>query len=149
MAFGNAPQAFQQPGFGGGMGHREFARPHAQPKNPRDKRFAPRRAHKLAAYVSNKNSNGTQHCFVRDSSSTGLLIEMRGVAASANSLPDRLTVYIPIENCEFTCQVVWRAGSRAGLKFVAAARHYHKPAKVLNRASKQPKSILGRLFCRQ
>ncbi|MEO1398627.1 MAG: PilZ domain-containing protein, partial [Pseudomonadota bacterium] len=112
-----------------------------------EKRFAPRRQRKLAAYVTAKTEKSSLPCFVRDTSSTGLLIEMRGLAASANRLPDRVSVYIPIENVEFDCRVVWKAGSRAGLRFVTAARHYHKPAGLgLFYKKAKPKSLIGRLF---
>lgn len=133
--------------FSGNMGHREFARPRATPKYAGDKRFAPRRPHRLSAYVTGTSSKSSLSCFVMDSSSTGLLIEMHGLAATANQLPDRLAVYIPTENVEFDCHVVWRAGSRAGVRFATAARHFHKPASLRRSAkSAKPHSLIGRLF---
>ena len=146
MGFGQAG-TFSRAGFSGSPQHRGFGRATPQAKRPGEKRFAPRSSHKLTAYVSSTSQKGSQTCYVLDSSSTGLRLELRGVAPSTDNLPDRICVYIPIENVEFTCQIVWRSGSRAGLRFVAPARHYHKslrkPAEKL-----APKSLIGRLFRR-
>ncbi|MEO1206236.1 MAG: PilZ domain-containing protein [Pseudomonadota bacterium] len=150
MGFGHAGIAAGGSKFSGGMGRREFARPRATPKWAGEKRFAPRREHKLAAYVTSNGDKASQPCYVRDSSSTGLLIEMRGLAATAGRLPDRVSVYIPLENVEFDCRVVWKSGSRAGLRFVTAARHYHKPAALgLFQRKNKPQSLIGRLFARR
>lgn len=143
-AFGGGTSAFL-----GGAHHRSFSTAPAASKSASDKRFAPRRPHKLTAYVSSRTDDAAKTCYVRDSSSTGLMIEMRGLAASATDLGDRVKVYIPIENVEFECRVVWRAGSRAGLTFVKAARHFRRSVRSAASPGKtKPRSLIGRLFSR-
>lgn len=103
---------------------------------------------KLPAYVSGSDEQSAQTCYVLDSSSTGLRIELRGVAPNTERLPDRVSVYIPIENVEFSCAIIWRSGSRAGLKFMSPARHYHKRLVKTSAVKKEASSLIGRLFGR-
>ena len=121
-----------------------------------EKRFANRRARKTPAHiVLDGQILGQQvapiSCLLKDTSSTGALIELTAATAnrwSANSagLPERFRLQIPSEFIEVDCRVAWREHEMLGVQFTAPARMLQKPQKP--KPVEKPKSSLSlsRLF---
>ncbi len=106
-----------------------------------ESRWAPRRRTALPAYVRVEGSSASQLAHVRDSSSTGLRIELPG-AGVAQRVPNRFELYIPIENTVLLCEVVWREDSQIGVRFIAPA----KPLGVLPKTRRAPVAAKPSLF---
>ena len=70
----------------------------------------------IAAY---NDRHITLACTVRDLSATGARVRLESLAVS---LPDTFELLIAMDAFEADCQVVWRKGSEAGIKFIGAPR---------------------------
>lgn len=82
-------------------------------------------------------------CVIRDSSSTGARLHLKGTTASrwtdgANGLPNHFFLRITAEGVEIPCEVVWRQSNTLGVRYTAPARLLKQPdsAKAVPLAAK-------------
>ena len=115
-------------------------------RKTRDNRWAKRRAHRLPAFILTNDKARDLSCFVIDMSSTGLQMELRG-GSSAGRLPNKFSIYIPIENVQYAGEVIWRSGNRAGVFFSSSAQIVARPpGRRINKTEPAKKSLIGSLF---
>jgi hypothetical protein len=88
------------------------------PQAANEARIAPRRRMLKSGKVAYADRHVTIDCLVRDMSATGARLRVEGSVTA----PDTFELLIPLDGIEANCQVVWRAGSDLGVKFLAAPR---------------------------
>lgn len=93
---------------------------HAPPAGG-EKRFAKRRSMVASGTLSGPKLEMTLTCAVRDTSSTGALIELT-TAGSTPTLPETFTLAMPMERVEYDCRLIWVHGRTAGIQFTGPAR---------------------------
>lgn len=105
----------------------------AAPKES-DRRWAKRKRTETPAYVVHAKAPQGQRCTVRDTSSSGALIEIAAGADRfsnpAEDIPDRMTlVFVSYkERSEVACAVMRRNGRMLGLRYVGPFRTFASPA---------------------
>ena len=72
-------------------------------------------------------------CCIRDSSSSGARLTLSEGNSyrwgmKATGIPDRFKLFMPAENSEVDCEVVWRSGKNFGVRFISPARLLGKAA---------------------
>jgi PilZ domain len=96
----------------------------AQPKTPENGRFATRKRVDSSGFISAADFTAAMRCVVRDTSSSGAMIEIPATAdgrsIDADDIPDRFVlIFVGYrERTEVTCQVVRRTGRRIGVRYV-------------------------------
>jgi hypothetical protein len=99
------------------------------PKAEGDARIASRRRMLKAGVIAYNDRHVTISCTVRDISATGARLRVEGSV----SAPDTFELMIPLDGLEASCQVMWRANSDIGVRFLAAPRTVAaKRAQVIN-----------------
>lgn len=88
------------------------------PQVANDGRIAPRRRMLKSGKIAYSDRHVTIECLVRDMSATGARLRVEGSVTA----PDTFELLIPLDGLEANCQVVWRAGTDLGVKFLAAPR---------------------------
>ena len=71
-------------------------------------------------------------CIIRDSSISGARISLTGPDAkrwASTGLPDRLTLFIPVDYVETDCRVIWQNGNEYGLTYISPTRVLKRPPK--------------------
>jgi hypothetical protein len=81
-------------------------------------RMAPRRRMLKSGKIAYADRHVTIECMVRDMSATGARLRVEGSVTA----PDTFELLVPLDGLEANCQVVWRAGTDIGIKFLAAPR---------------------------
>jgi hypothetical protein len=97
---------------------------------PPDARWAKRTPSRLGAQIVHESLSAPIACTVRDTSSTGARLEIvaqRGGNISRDRVPDVFTLFMPADRLEYDCQVMWRHGSMAGVRYVSPARRTARP----------------------
>jgi hypothetical protein len=109
-----------------------------------DKRWAIRRAVNAPGLIVSDTSTSSVRCMVSDISSTGALIEVGAASSSASSLPDKFNLQLIYDRSQVRCEVVWRNGTMAGVRFLSMIEAMPK---VVRRAkptqAQQKKSLLS------
>lgn len=104
-----------------------------QSDNAADQRFAKRKTSRMPGLIHHATFQQPLQCMVRDSSSTGALIEIapiKGSAASALSrFPKQFTLTIPLERVAFECDLAWQNDRTLGVRYAAPARILAKPVR--------------------
>lgn len=62
-------------------------------------------------------SNSEISCSIRNMNKEGAELKV----ASSASIPERFLLYVPVDGIGYTCQLRWRSGERAGVKFDGTA----------------------------
>ena len=88
------------------------------PRDPSEKRGAPRRRVLKAGIMAYCDRHCTLPCTVRDISATGARLR----SDSAVNAPDRFELIIELDGLEAECEVVWRKGDDMGVRFLSAPR---------------------------
>lgn len=85
-------------------------------------------------------------CSMRNSSSTGALLECAGgdQGEAFSRLPDTFTLFLPMERVAIECRLVWRHFRQIGVQYTSPARVVAKPAARMRIAEPQKKSLLAR-----
>jgi hypothetical protein len=98
-----------------------------------DKRFAKRRSLGTPALIHHPTFQQPMSCLVRDSSSTGALIELapfEGMPIHVlTRFPREFTLTIPLERIAFECEVAWQKDMTLGVRYRAPARILAKPVR--------------------
>ena len=103
-----------------------LVKPAYQPRPLRDdddKRFAPRRLSQMPAVVTFDGAMESIVCKIRDMSTTGARLEVRG--NPFNSKYDdieRIWLVVRSDRVMYDCKIVRRSETEIGVKFVAAPR---------------------------
>lgn len=87
-----------------------------------EQRFARRRTMVASGILGGPGLAMTLTCAVRDTSSTGALIELTTSGNAVPMLPDTFTLSMPMERVEYDCRLVWVHGRTAGVMFTGPAR---------------------------
>ena len=102
-----------------------------------ERRWAQRKSTGLPGTISSERLQGPLACVVRDLSATGAQIDIKlsksAVISGAAGLPDKFTLFLPRDDCQVDCQVIWREKATAGLRFLGGLKLTPK------RAVPQPK----------
>lgn len=100
---------------------------------PCNRRWAPRKRTETPAYIGHaKNPHGVR-CIVRDTSSSGALVEVCAGSDSsgnpADEIPEKLTlVFVSYkERSEVACVVMRRSGRMLGVRYVGPFRSFAAP----------------------
>jgi hypothetical protein len=105
-----------------------------------DKRFAKRRSSKTPALIHHPTFQQPMSCIVRDSSSTGALIELaptKGMTIHVlTRFPREFTLTILLERVAFECEVAWQKDMTLGVRYRAPARILAKP--IRSKAKTEP-----------
>ena len=108
-------------------------------------RFAKRRTSKTPATIGHPTIGQGLNCTVRDSSSTGALIEIAPIKGTGahilDRLPKRFTLTIPLERIAFECELMWQKEKTIGVRYVGPARMLAKPERARPR-TEQPKGLM-------
>ncbi len=103
----------------------------ASPEAPGpEARWAKRAPSRLGAQILHQTLTSPLACTVRDTSSTGVRLELtaqRGGNLSRDRVPDQFTLLMPADRLEVDCEVVWRQGPLVGARYTAPARRAAKP----------------------
>lgn len=91
-----------------------------------EKRFARRRTMVASGILGGPSLDMTLTCAVRDTSSTGALIELTQSGNTMPLLPQTFTLAMPMERVEYDCRLVWVHGRTAGIVFTGPARMLDK-----------------------
>lgn len=114
-----------------------------------NQRFASRRQSRTPAHITHASLGQPVTCTVRDSSSTGALVELvqtKGAfSPGADRLPPRFVLTMPTERAAVECEIAWRRGAMMGIRYVAPTRVLAKPARNLPR-TEEPKSLMGQVL---
>ncbi len=109
-----------------------------------DKRFAKRRSSRTPALIQHPTFQQPMSCIVRDSSSTGALIELtplKGMAIHVlTRFPREFTLTIPLERVAFECEVAWQKDMTLGVRYRAPARILAKP--VRSKPKTEPQGLM-------
>jgi hypothetical protein len=81
-----------------------------------DNRTDQRRKVLKGAIASFNQGHSTLSCLVRDLSETGCRISAEG----AVSIPDTFSLFVELDGLSAECEVTWRDGSEAGVRFTSA-----------------------------
>lgn len=91
-----------------------------------DNRFAPRRQSAIPAQIYFDGTSVTSPCLIRDMSTTGARVELRGGWDNPFSSPEsdieRIRLVIRADRVMYDCKIVRRDGNELGLKFAAAPK---------------------------
>ena len=91
-----------------------------------ERRWANRRSSTLPGLVISDRLQASVACVVRDLSATGAQINLKITSASlisnADGLPQTLVLFLIRENAEVNCEIAWRRGNSAGVRFLSAIR---------------------------
>lgn len=104
------------------------------PVKKSDRRWAQRKRTETPAYIVHAKAPQGMRCTVRDTSSSGALIEIAAGADRfsnpAEEVPDRITlVFVSYkERSEVACAVMRRSGRMMGLRYVGPFRTFATPA---------------------
>lgn len=93
-----------------------------------DQRWARRNGTRMRAQI--QGMSGPLSCTILDTSSTGAKIELdpvRGGQLSRDTVPNRFTLFMPIDRVLVDCEVAWRKGALIGVRYTAPARRAPKP----------------------
>lgn len=117
-----------------------------QDGRPSDKRWAKRRPSRTPAHISHTSLPGPIQVIVRDSSSTGALLELAQtvgkISAGTERLPQRFILTIPIERASVECDVAWRRGTTMGVRFVSPTRTLARPPSRRVQKSEPPSRMM-------
>lgn len=116
-----------------------------------DSRWAKRSPSRLGAQILHPNLVGPMQCTIRDTSSTGARLEVlavRGGNISRDSVPDRFTLFMPVDRLEVDCEVAWRQATLVGVRYVSPTRRTEKrpPAKIVQQPKKPHTSLVKLLI---
>jgi hypothetical protein len=116
-----------------------------------DARWAKRTQSRLGAQIVHESLSAPIACTVRDTSSTGARLEImaqRGGNISRDRVPDLFTLFMPADRLEYDCQVMWRHGSMAGVRYVSPARRTARqpPTKKMEMPKKPHTSLIKLLI---
>ena len=106
-----------------------------------DRRWAKRKRTETPAYVVHAKAPQGQRCTVRDTSSSGALVEIAAGADRfsnpAEDVPDRMTlVFVSYkERSEVACAVMRRNGRMLGLRYVGPFRTFAAPSASKSKAA--------------
>ncbi|MCU0955527.1 MAG: hypothetical protein MUC37_13230 [Hyphomicrobium sp.] len=119
----------------------------AMPPQPEpNARWAKRSPARLGGQICHSSLSTPLACTVRDTSSTGARIEVvtqRGGNISRDRVPDQFTLFMPAERLEVDCEVMWRQGQQAGVRYTSPTRRLprQEPVKI-SAAPKKPHTSL-------
>ena len=103
-----------------------------------ERRWAQRKPRSLPAYILSQRLSSSVPAIVRDLSSTGAKIEIvlgrDTVVSSADSLPDKVTLFLVSDEMEVDGTVAWRAGNFVGIRFTSASRPRPRPKAIRRKA---------------
>jgi len=123
----------------------------ASPEAPGpEARWAKRAPSRLGAQIQDQSLTSPLACTVRDTSSTGVRLELtaqRGGNLSRDRVPDQFTLLMPADRLEVDCEVVWRQGPLVGARYTSPARRTAKPPPPRRpEAPKKPHTSLIKLL---
>jgi hypothetical protein len=89
-------------------------------------RKSTRKSTRLAGLVVFNRGRESLVCSIRDLSATGARIKLQTADNKAFSkpieMPDAFTLVMRVDRLEVDCEVIWRKGGEAGLRFLSAVR---------------------------
>jgi hypothetical protein len=96
-----------------------------------NRRFAQRKPCQTPATIVFQGMRGPVACTVRDTSSSGALIEMVKTKGNPDGVtgvvPDLFVLVFNLDRSEINCQVAWRDDTEMGVRYISPARHTVKP----------------------
>ncbi|MGE5267088.1 MAG: hypothetical protein ACM3L9_06955 [Deltaproteobacteria bacterium] len=109
-------------------------------------RWAKRSPARLGAQICHSSLSTPLMCTVRDTSSTGARLEIvtqRGGNISRDRVPDQFTLFMPADRLEVDCEVMWRQGHLAGVRYTSPTRRLPRQEPVKTSAApKKPHTSL-------
>ena len=103
-----------------------------------ERRWAQRKPRSLPAYILSQRLSASVPAIVRDLSSTGAKVEIilgrDTVVSSADSLPDKITLFMVSDEMEVDGTIAWRAGNFVGIRFSSASRPRPRPKAIRRKA---------------
>jgi hypothetical protein len=116
------------------------------PQQETNARWAKRSPARLGAQICHSSLSTPLTCTVRDTSSTGARIEIvtqRGGNISRDRVPDQFTLFMPADRLEVDCEVMWRQGQQAGVRYTSPTRRLPRQEPVKTSAApKKPHASL-------
>ena len=93
-------------------------------------RWAKRKSSHAVVTIQSPEIARAISCTMRNSSSTGALLECSGADHSEAfaRLPDNFTLYLPMERTAIDCRLVWRQYRQIGVQYTSPARVLAKPS---------------------
>ena len=96
-----------------------------------ERRFARRKSSRTPGLVWAEGATTNHSCVVKDTSSTGALLEMTRTKmnpdCAASVVPDQFTLVIAIEKVCIDCRVAWRRDTEVGVRYMSPARPLPEP----------------------
>ena len=96
-----------------------------------ERRFARRKSSRTPGLVWSEGATINHGCVIKDSSSTGALLEMTKTKmnpdCAATVVPDRFTLVITLEKVCIDCRVAWRRDNEVGVRYISPARTMPEP----------------------
>ena len=86
-----------------------------------ERRQAPRKRASMPSFIVVPRNRKVTACNVVDMSSAGAQLELSG-SARAEHLPDVITLVLPRDKVEVSCEIRWRNCRRLGVKFLTCLR---------------------------
>lgn len=90
-----------------------------------ERRWAHRKSCGYRASISRRGAGTKLSCAIINMSTTGACLELKDLPESVQNsvhLPAYFTLEIRTDRMEIDCAIVWRKGSRMGVRFLAAPR---------------------------
>ncbi len=91
-----------------------------------ERRWAKRKSSRTPGAVWAEGIATTHNCVIKDTSSTGALLEMvktkMNPDSSSGVVPDRFTLMIQMERVCIDCRVAWRRDTEVGVRYISPAR---------------------------
>ena len=113
-----------------------------------EQRFARRKGCYIPAEIMASAKAVPFPCVVRDTSSTGALIDVgQGKSetfAAAPKLPNEFTLVMRRDYLEVDCRVMWRKGMQIGVRYTSPVRMLPRPAKAVRARSSAVNRMLER-----
>lgn len=109
-------------------------------------RWAKRKSSHALVNIQIPELSKTISCMMRNSSSTGALLEAAREQGDAfSSLPDEFSIYLPMDRISIPCRLVWRQFRQIGVQYTGPSRVVAKQAPPPRVMTPAKKSLLARV----
>jgi hypothetical protein len=109
-------------------------------------RWAKRKSSHALVNIQIPELSRTISCMMRNSSSTGALLEAAREQGDAfSALPDEFSIFLPMDRISIPCRLVWRQFRQIGVQYTGPSRVVAKPAPPPRVMTPAKKSLLARV----